>query len=46
MKGVDNLTTGKSGLRITCGLPTIRTQGCRLSNVDRLERNITLIPNA
>jgi len=26
--------------------PTIRTQGCRLSNVDRLELNITLIPNA
>src|SRR5260370_34102702 len=27
-------------------MPTIRTQGRRLSNVDRLERNITLIPNA
>src|SRR6266851_863173 len=26
--------------------PTIRTPGCRLSNVDRLERNITLVPNA
>src|ERR1700730_1511217 len=28
------------------GWPTIRTPRCRLSNVDRLERSITLSPNA
>jgi hypothetical protein len=27
MKGVDNLTTGKSGLRITSGLPTSALKG-------------------
>src|ERR1700730_7178292 len=31
---------------MTSALPTIRTPGCRLSNVDRLERNIILIPYA
>src|SRR6266403_2385254 len=34
------------GLVTLSGWPTIRTQGCRLSNVDRLQQNITLISNA
>jgi hypothetical protein len=32
MKGVDNLTTGKSGLRITSGLRTIQKLSYGLSD--------------
>src|SRR5260221_14291575 len=33
-------------LMITSECPTIGTPGCKLFKADRLERNITLIPNA